>query len=397
MENSVFDATSSMLGYIYQVRYALLLALKKIADANDPDDCFISIEKLDDIAFEEKGNPVELLQAKYHGSPGNLTDRSPDLWKTIRVWSEMIQKESCLIEEASFTLLTTEKAAPNSIASYLGTEEKNRNVSEALKNMREISKEKSSIANKKAYVSFNLLSENEQEILLSSVYVITKSPDILTVEEKIKKQIRLSVSASHINAFTSRLEGIWFKKVIEVMQDTDQNGINIGELVDYIDDLRTQFLPGNLPADFDEHNPDEIEIEDESRVFMRQLSLIGLNSKAIRVAVINYYKAYEQRSKWSREGLVKPGEIQKYLNRLKDEWINQSVLIEMDYDLEQDDNEKIKYGRELYKECQKNSILPIRPGFKSAYVARGTYHTLSDKMAIGWHPDFSSLLSNINC
>jgi hypothetical protein len=91
---SIYDASASALGYIYQVRYALLLALQKVSEVNDPDDCLISIEKLDDIAFEQGGNPSELLQAKYHGSPGNLTDRSSDLWKTIRIWSEMIADTS---------------------------------------------------------------------------------------------------------------------------------------------------------------------------------------------------------------------------------------------------------------------------------------------------------------
>ena len=153
MKKNEFDATPSALGYIYQVRYALLLALKKISEVNDPDDCFISIEKLDDIAFEEKGDPVELLQAKYHGSPGNLTDRSADLWKTVRVWSEMIVNKKTAFEEATFTLLTTESAMPGSIASNLGIDEGTiqRNVQAALDAMREIAQETGNETNKKGY------------------------------------------------------------------------------------------------------------------------------------------------------------------------------------------------------------------------------------------------------
>ncbi len=44
-----FDAFSSALGYLYQCRYALLLALQK---GDDPNLC-LSIEKLDDVAFHE--------------------------------------------------------------------------------------------------------------------------------------------------------------------------------------------------------------------------------------------------------------------------------------------------------------------------------------------------------
>src|SRR6266446_8657025 len=47
----------------------------------------ISIEKLDDVAFEEDGEPKQLLQFKHHViNSATLTDSSTDLWKTLRVW-----------------------------------------------------------------------------------------------------------------------------------------------------------------------------------------------------------------------------------------------------------------------------------------------------------------------
>ena len=397
MKKNEFDATPSALGYIYQVRYALLLALKKISEVNDPDDCFISIEKLDDIAFEEKGDPVELLQAKYHGSPGNLTDRSADLWKTVRVWSEIIVNKKTAFEEATFTLLTTESAMPGSIASNLGIDEGTiqRNVQAALDAMREIAQETGNETNKKGYEAFAALEPWQQKNLLRSVYVIGNSPDILDVEKKIKRRIRLSASGHHVDAFTIRLEGNWFKRVIEVMSSDDQSAINIGELVNIIDDLRSQFLPGNLPSDFDDIDPKDIDVENDERTFVEQLRLIGATNRVIRNAIINYYRAFEQRSRWSRENLVKPGELQKYLNRLKDEWENQSSLVEMNHDFSQI-QEKIASGQKLYAVCQGDSALPIRPEFKSAYVSRGSYHTLSDNKDIGWHPDYMVLLEPEN-
>ena len=41
------QATEQMLGYLYQIRYALALLLK-----NDNPDYQISIEKFDDVAFD---------------------------------------------------------------------------------------------------------------------------------------------------------------------------------------------------------------------------------------------------------------------------------------------------------------------------------------------------------
>lgn len=390
-----FDATASALGYIYQVRYGLLMGLKKIQEVDDPDNCLISIEKLDDIAFEESGNPTELLQTKYHGAAGNVTDRSSDLWKTIRVWAEMYSNPETDFEAITFTLITSETTPDESIASMLGVDQEKRDTNAALERMRSISKETSNKENSSGYSAFTRLDEWQQKSLVNSIYVIGNSPSILKVEEKIRKQVRLSVSSNFIDAFITRLEGVWFKRNIEIMSADDQNGLSLGELASIVDDLRSQFLPGNLPSDFDDDIPEIIDIENDGRAFVEQLRLINATDRVIRLAIINYYRAYEQRSRWSREGLVNPGEIKKYLSRLQDEWNNQASLLEMGGDLSEEVG-KLAFGKELYHACQTQGIIPIRSEFKPAYVSRGTYHCLSDDLKIGWHPDFESLLESAN-
>jgi hypothetical protein len=104
MKLSQYDASASALGYIYQVRYALLASLKKMQEVDDPDLYYVSIEKLDDIAFEKEGTPEELLQLKYHSAPANLTDKSPDIWKTLRIWAEAIKNDEDIFKNSSFYL-----------------------------------------------------------------------------------------------------------------------------------------------------------------------------------------------------------------------------------------------------------------------------------------------------
>tara|TARA_R110000744_G_scaffold35055_2_gene81406 strand:- start:2783 stop:3988 length:1206 start_codon:yes stop_codon:yes gene_type:complete len=392
---SIYDASASALGYIYQVRYALLLALKKLRDVDDPDNCVISIEKLDDIAFEDKGTPTELLQAKYHGTPGNLSDRSSDWWKTIRIWSDMMNDPKQAFEAATFSLITTESAASGTIASMLGLDKENRDVDEAMKAMQVIAAETGNLANKAAYKAFNLLETWQQKKLLNSTYVICNSPTIIDVDTKIKKELILTVSDIHVDAFSTRLEGMWFKRAIEVMSSKIESGISLGELRSIVDDLRTQFLPSNLPSDYDEAEPEYIDIDSDDRVFVEQLRLLGVSDRVIKLAIINYYRAFEQRSRWSRDGLVMPGELKSYMNSLEQEWEHYASLQEMDYD-QSKDSEKIASGRNLYKICQTEGAKPIRPEFKSGYVARGTYHELSDNRKIGWHPDYSNILQPLN-
>jgi hypothetical protein len=80
---ATFNAGASMLGYLYQVRVALLWAIRR----SRAGDFSVSVETLDDVSFESNGDPIAVLQTKHslHGTSG-LSDLSPDLWKTLRIW-----------------------------------------------------------------------------------------------------------------------------------------------------------------------------------------------------------------------------------------------------------------------------------------------------------------------
>ena len=61
---SPFSAADSAVGYLYQVRTALLWALRRLRAGND---FVVSLETLDDVTFESRGGkPEELLQTKHH-------------------------------------------------------------------------------------------------------------------------------------------------------------------------------------------------------------------------------------------------------------------------------------------------------------------------------------------
>ena len=51
---ATFNASASMLGYLYQVRVALLWAIRQ----SRMTDFLVSIETLDDVSFEANGDPI---------------------------------------------------------------------------------------------------------------------------------------------------------------------------------------------------------------------------------------------------------------------------------------------------------------------------------------------------
>lgn len=215
---------------------------------------------------------------------------------------------------------------------------------------------------------------------------------IQDVAKLIKKELRTTAERKHIDAFCTRLEGEWFKRFISAMSSSDEKEVCLGEVVAIIDDLRSQFSLTNLTADYADAEPEDIDVDGDDRNFVEQLRIVGYTNMAIRVAIINYYRAYEQRSRWSRDGLVKPGELKDYLKKLKEEWDFHLSIMQPEFDLSNDDQCK-KLGRVVYDKCQEDKISNrIRKDFNHPYVARGSYHTLADELVIGWHPNYQSLL-----
>lgn len=109
------QASEQMIGYLYQVRYALALLLD-----DDNSNSQISIEKFDDVALIDGNVPKELVQLKHHvNKAGNLTDKSTDLWRTLKVWLDLVSESPDLIAETNFLIITTASAPDNTVAASL--------------------------------------------------------------------------------------------------------------------------------------------------------------------------------------------------------------------------------------------------------------------------------------
>src|SRR5262245_43473014 len=85
-----FSAGPQAVGYLHQVRYALYALLRE-----SDEEAAVIIEGLDDVEIREQQGAVRLDQLKHHikGS-ATLTDLSPDLWKTIRIWSNQMRHKA---------------------------------------------------------------------------------------------------------------------------------------------------------------------------------------------------------------------------------------------------------------------------------------------------------------
>ncbi|MGJ3250520.1 MAG: ABC-three component system protein [Elainellaceae cyanobacterium] len=389
--SSGFSAGPQALGYLYQIRYALYLVLENREELQ------LSIESLDDVTFHDQGTPTELLQLKHHVSQASLTDRSRDLWKTLRVWSSLT-KDGLVSSNTLLTLVTTGIAPENSVSSLLrhGTDRNPQLATQQLRSIAQITDTQSLV---KEFEAFNALTDSEQEQLVNSIQIIDASPRINDVVPRIRQRIKFSVRREHLNSLYERLEGWWFSKVVNHLTEESTVPISGFEVHDKILDIAEQFKPDALPIDYFDLQPSEPpDIEADNRRFVMQLKAIAINNKRIEKAILDYYRAFEQRSRWAREDLLFSDETEQYEKKLIDEWDRYRLMLQDELILEdEDETAHQQFGRKLYNWVDQIADIRIRPQVAEEYVMRGSYHILADKISpiICWHPKFVERLAQL--
>jgi hypothetical protein len=162
-------------------------------------------------------------------------------------------------------------------------------------------------------------------------------------------------------------------------------------------DLREGFMQNALPIDDDllEFRLDEAtRIVHEKSNFVQQLELIMAGKRRIAAAIRDYYRAFEQRSRWLRDELVIGLDLCKYEKRLLDEW--EIIFEAMRDELGDSEAEEVKEvaARSVLAWAERTNI-PIRSSVTEPFVCRGSLHMLADEIRIGWHPEFQERLAHI--
>lgn len=383
-----FSAADSALGYLYQVRVGLLWALRRL---KSNDDFLISLETLDDVTFETRGGkPDELLQTKHHQSrEASLTDASADLWKTLRVWFESYAAKTIPFGTA-LHLLTTARASTGSIASFL-RHDSNRDVDAALRGLAATAQSSISAANAPAYKAFLDISTKEQKLLVESIVVLDGAPTISDLDADLKAEVFWAVDRKYHDAFLERLEGWWLRRTLKQLTSASlADRVLATEIEAQMSDLREQFKQDSLPIDDDLLTFDLDEATQTAHAgsnFVYQLEIIAAGKRRIAAAVKDYYRAFEQRSRWLRDDLVLLGDLTQYERRLVEEWelIFEGVQDELGEAVAEEEQKKA--ARQVLRWAESTSI-PIRPGVTEPFITRGSLHILADEVRLGWHPQF---------
>lgn len=393
VEMSNHQATEQMLGYLYQVRYALALLLEN----SDPN-CQISIEKFDDVAFGKDSEPIQLIQLKHHiKKQGNLTDNSTDLWRTLKVWIDAITQKPDILRETEFLIITTAIAPENEASSYLKRDD-NRDTATAYEKLKKVCTQSKNKDHQKYYQAFIKLDEATMKQLFERIYILDGASNIVGVEQTIRRNIRYSSIPKYEKFIFERLEGWWFQKAVNALCSDQPIFVTQNQVRAFIVTISQEYSDENLPIEdiFNLDDLKESDLSENEKIFYEQLKLICLSSHHMRIALRDYYRAFQQRASWIRNELLYVDDLEKYEIRLVDEWEHFYAEMEDDLTLSgtTSEEEKIRAGRKLLSDIEKQDIR-IRPKCQEAFIMRGSYHMLANKLKVGWHIDFYTRLKSL--
>ena len=389
--SSTFSAKEPALGYYYQIIRGLVLLLVENRMASP---C-LSFECLDDISIEDEGN-VALYQAKLHIKPVQLTDRSTDFWKTIRVWSEGIKNGCFNPSETIFTLITTASIPEGSFLNLFFSD-KEEDRKKIIATMESIATETTNKENKPGYDAFSALTEEQKQTLIGNIRITDSNVSIDDTMEQLKYRLELSAPIGALDSFIDSVLGWWFRNSVDMLQAGTKQTISKAAVNNYIQACRDQIRADALPDEFFE----KVEIDDaaleesKDKTFVKQLTLVDATKREKKTAISDYKRAYGQRSKWLRDGRVAQSEYDSFDANLQEEWQSRFDMM-LDDTEGQGEEERKTAGHMFYREnyVAPQYQLPLFRNNASGYITKGSYQILSNDKTIGWHPDYKDLLND---
>lgn len=382
---TMHDASASLLGYLYQLHYALMIVLE-----DDDPECRVVIEKFDDIATKRDGKIDSLVQLKHHGEgQGSLTDRSVDLWRTISAWLDLASGNLDTAEHLRFVIATTAVAPEGTVASLLRPGADRVGSEEVYGILYSVAEEEGNKANSSYYKKFRTTDKNKVLSVLDRMYVLDEQPAIAQCEGRIMNRLRLTCSPRNREDVYNRLVGYWDRACMTFLDKGTPPLPAQYEVDARIRSWAMEYAEDNLPIEIED---DQVEAcmgpMDQNLPFCRQLSLIHVGERRALGVRRDFYRASLQRASWIKNAdLLFPDELDKYDDTLVEEWSRLFAIMEDDMRGEDREAKKIQAGRKLLSDVESLSI-HIRPKCVSPFIMRGSFHKLANDLRVGWHIDY---------
>lgn len=311
------SAAGQAAGYHFQIQRALLSLIAGEEGAS------VAIETLDDIVIGgDPGGIRDFEQLKHSIQPGSLTDRSRPLWKALDAWMDLVDN-GALDDVGKLILVATDRAPDASAAALLRADDARR-VTDAEQRLLVVAAEGPGAQDTATIrVRLQTMDARARGQLIAKIEVRDGTSDIGDFRSQLREALGpFALPSGGVDEFLDKLVGWWERRAVDLLLGR-RRSMAREELVEEVVRLRDQYGERTLPP------PDPalaVELSDvllaayADAPFVHQLELIAMRDERVQLAVRDYHRAYAQRSRWLEQGVLAPGELHEWEDRLFDEW-----------------------------------------------------------------------------
>jgi hypothetical protein len=382
MTESIPVAPQTLAGFEWQLRRALL-ALFGLRVGQ-----VLEIEVIDDVSVRlEDGTLLTALQTKHALGEGSLTARSPEWWKTLRVWTQLLTAGKVGPDTA--LVLCTPLGAGEGIAPLTG-QPSGDDVIAICSALDEIAAEAPNEKLSAAYSAWNGLSPGQKLALLHRVRIEAAEPRLAELRPKIDEELaRVSFRDHQIPAARQRILG-WLNETVDVRLGLGGCKIAFEDFRTALTDIRETALPSNLvPLMADAPVPPLEEEDMADPIYLRQLRLLEASAEDRQFAVAMLHRAVAERDNWLNQSLVGTSALSAFRGELKNVWTRERLRATRT--APKTEPEAVKVGWEVHDACGAHSA-QISGSPAPPHMTVGTFYLLSnappDEPEIGWHPEY---------
>lgn len=380
-----YAAGEQGLGYVYQIRFALAHLMKQ------DEEHVLLIEADDDVEVRDVDGLKTLISLKHKKAGETVGTLSVDFWKSVRIWLDRYIRDGKLACDHSYCMATTARVGPGSMLKYFQSGAGAMPADFAEKLLAELDTSTTELNNEIKGTLANL-SEDERQDFFARIVIADSSLRIDKLDSAIASQLKSVLPKFRVDV-RERLEGWWLKCAIQVIQE--RKAITGAEVWNMVASISGQYHDDYLPITFDDkHPPGGIDALNDTRQFVQQLRAIGMPTDSLELAILDFYRAFSQRSHWARVNVLVNGEMTKFEQRLVDEWKRAKAYVK---GAGPDAGAILQdAGRQLYQWAEsQTSHIQIRKQVTEEFVRRGTFHMLADEKPlprVHWHPKFLDAL-----
>jgi hypothetical protein len=350
----------------------------------------VSLEHFDDIAVHYHDGSVLLEQTKSALKQNPLSDWSDELWKAIAHWLDGIASGQLVSHKSSFQLYVTpphQGRWAQALSDAATEAEVEALFASVQTEHNKLKKPKGCEANLQRFLS---ASPEMRNALVLRFNLLSSEVDPI---DALRNLIKVSVGPELVDDLCHAAIGMAKEQADRLIRDGKASVVDADAFKrNFIAFVRKNNIPGLLTSLTP--IPPNVEVEamlSMRPTFIRQLEIIDTSEQDHLRAVSDFLRASADKSAWAEQGLVFEGSLAEWDDFL----VGRHSLISGEVSDLHADKDAAFRGRMAYRQCAQVNA-PFEGRAVPSHFVPGSFNALADIMRLGWHPDYQSLLGEVN-